>query len=255
MAVILPLIKRLIVDGKHFDPANPSIVICSQQLENIFNMKALDVRQIIPALKKFLIPLADESDNFEPGTESCESGDEIAATECLPTTSRPVQIDPNQTYVMSSELGCLLQPSHPGQLVSFKEASGLLSKYIIQRKDHLFDARNILVALIENDPLGKIFGVKAFHRSQAAALIQKHLHPVKIEVIIEDQIVPEVKRVDSREDLNEQLTGRKTIAELCSPRPEWSNSEDVAITSLKRCSADMDESELPVKKRLMRHAF
>ena len=41
-----------------------------------------------------------------------------------------------------------------------------LSKYILSRKDHIFDPRNIKLALVENDPIGDAFGVKAFHRCQ-----------------------------------------------------------------------------------------
>ncbi len=33
-------------------------------------------------------------------------------------------------------------------------------------KDRFFDLRNIRIALVENDPLGEAFGVKAFARSQ-----------------------------------------------------------------------------------------
>ena len=41
-----------------------------------------------------------------------------------------------------------------------------LSTYILTYKEKLFDERNIKVALCAEDPLGKAFGVKAFHRTQ-----------------------------------------------------------------------------------------
>jgi hypothetical protein len=44
--------------------------------------------------------------------------------------------------------------------------ANILSKYIMANKDKFFDLRNIRIALVENDPLGEAFGVKAFARSQ-----------------------------------------------------------------------------------------
>ena len=41
-----------------------------------------------------------------------------------------------------------------------------MSKYIMMKKEKFFDLRNIRVALVEEDPLGEAFGVKAFARSQ-----------------------------------------------------------------------------------------
>ena len=49
---------------------------------------------------------------------------------------------------------------------SYSEVTLLLSKYIISRKDDIFDPRNNLLALVANDPIGDAFGVKAFHRCQ-----------------------------------------------------------------------------------------
>ena len=51
-------------------------------------------------------------------------------------------------------------------IFSYEEVTLLLSKYILSRKDDIFDPRNIKLALVANDPIGDAFGVKAFHRCQ-----------------------------------------------------------------------------------------
>jgi hypothetical protein len=44
--IILPLIKVDILKEKLQDPTNASIIMCNQELENIFGMKALHVKQV-----------------------------------------------------------------------------------------------------------------------------------------------------------------------------------------------------------------
>ena len=61
--------------------------------------------------------------------------------------------------------------------ISF-QITRLLSAYILSKKHLIFDKRNIKLALVENDPLGKAFGVTAFHRCQVTALLRTQLIPV-----------------------------------------------------------------------------
>ena len=49
---------------------------------------------------------------------------------------------------------------------SVTEVLKLLSKYIISKRTTIVDPRNLKLALVENDPLGKAFKVTAFHRCQ-----------------------------------------------------------------------------------------
>ena len=53
----------------------------------------------------------------------------------------------------------------------------LISKYILARKDEIFDARNIKVTLVETDPIGAALGVKSFHRCQIYTLVRSQLIP------------------------------------------------------------------------------
>ena len=61
---------------------------------------------------------------------------------------------------------------------TLSEITFLFTQYILSRRNLIFDHRNKLVALVENDPLGRAFGVKAFHRDQALRLIHTQITPV-----------------------------------------------------------------------------
>lgn len=69
--------------------------------------------------------------------------------------------------VYSWQVVQLVPGTDPKQTIfSYEEVTLLLSKYILSRKDDIFDPRNIKLALVANDPIGDAFGVKAFHRCQ-----------------------------------------------------------------------------------------
>jgi len=80
------------------------------------------------------------------------------------------------------------------QSVTQKEAADLVSKYILDRKYKLFDPRNILVAIVEQDPLGHAFNVRAFHRNQVLCFIKKHLTPINNNTPEEDEQQPQKKK-------------------------------------------------------------
>ena len=63
-------------------------------------------------------------------------------------------------------------------IFTYEEVTLILSKYILSKKETLFDQRNIKLAIIKGDPLGEAFGVDAFHRCQVNALLRTQLLPV-----------------------------------------------------------------------------
>ena len=56
-------------------------------------------------------------------------------------------------------------------IFTYEEVTLILSKYILSKKETLFDQRNIKLAIVKGDPLGEAFGVDAFHRCQVNALL------------------------------------------------------------------------------------
>ena len=160
LIVILKIIKKLLLEGKHFDERNPSVILChrSQLLENIFGMKALHVSQVQAALAKSLLPLKIFPKTIYP---------------------KPIIKNPDTKYRLSYQLNQLLVSAaliqSSDELFTWSEVVNLLIGYILSKKTTLLDVRNITVALITGDPLEKVFRVAAFHRSQIYTLIRKQL--------------------------------------------------------------------------------
>ena len=178
-AVVLHHVKEAILDGKHFDERNSSIILCqrSQELENIFGMKALHVCQVQDALVKSMVAL-DSSENSSDSDQELKSD----ASEAKSTKSTASETNPDTKYRLSDKLKQLFVSAALGttqELFTLNEALGFFSTYIISRKNHIFDSRNIFVALVGEDPLGDTFNVTAFHRSQAAVLLKNHLIPAQ----------------------------------------------------------------------------
>jgi hypothetical protein len=69
------------------------------------------------------------------------------------------------------------QPNMPksGTIFTVQQISKYFFQYILWKRDALFDSRDNKVCICENDPLGGVFGVKAFHRSQAIYLLRQQL--------------------------------------------------------------------------------
>ena len=73
----------------------------------------------------------------------------------------------------------LLHVLNPGNLdtrhFTFYDTFALLSKYLISKRNQIFDRRNILVAIIKDDPLRSVFNVNAFSRSQVTQILKKKM--------------------------------------------------------------------------------
>ena len=61
---------------------------------------------------------------------------------------------------------------------TFDEVISLLFKYLLRRRGTLFDSRNIKVARVHLDPLGRALGgIVRFHRCQAENLLKAQMSP------------------------------------------------------------------------------
>jgi len=90
-----------------------------------------------------------------------------------------IAVDTNGSYRVRRPFRKVLR-NLPGvekdkSVFSYKELVGHLSQYILVNKDRLFDSRNSMVVLCQDDLLGKAFGLRAFHRSQVTSLLRKQL--------------------------------------------------------------------------------
>ena len=207
LAEVLTILKNKIRQEGMFDENNPSIILCSRQLEYALNMRALHVTEVRNLVLLQLdelpdqislrqIPVHSESSGLSslyrpqqtPPSHINSIGNSASPTTSGPSLMRDVNQDnsfytnkdrrftlkPNFLKVIQS----VLNPDKKDQtLFSYEELTLLLSKYILSNKNKFFDQRNIKLAMVHDDPLGTAFGVQAFHRCQVNNLLKSQLIP------------------------------------------------------------------------------
>ena len=191
LAEILTILKDAISKEKMFDERNPSVIICSNKLEAALNQKALHVTEVRNLVINQLERLEDQylQDSQRSSQRSTFSQPRGNLQTAPPTSVHTASITSNTQTNKGSKFQ--LKPPflevvrtvagvNPKQTVfNYQEITSILSKYILSRKNTLFDTRNIKLALVENDPLGRAFNVAAFHRCQVHSLLQTQLIPVQ----------------------------------------------------------------------------
>eukprot|EP00088_Acartia_fossae_P052022 TRINITY_DN5858_c0_g1_i4.p1 TRINITY_DN5858_c0_g1~~TRINITY_DN5858_c0_g1_i4.p1 ORF type:complete len:345 (-),score=88.83 TRINITY_DN5858_c0_g1_i4:399-1433(-) len=118
---------------------------------------------------------ADVADNH---AENAQNADNIAENAGNIAPNADNNTENNQEtkyYVVSPLLRILLKLPMDPTPMTFQGVTSPLSKYILARQDRLFDKRNHMVAILKDDPLGKILGVKAVHRDQLGYFVKKQL--------------------------------------------------------------------------------
>ena len=190
LAEILTVLKDVISSEKMFDERNPSVIICSKPLEAALNQRALHVTEVRDLVINQLERLADQSlrDN-QPFQRINSSHPRSQFPQTAPLTTvqtasitTKVHISKYTKYQLKPlflEVVRTVDEVNPKKTVfTYEEITSILSNYILSKKNAIFDKRNIKLALVEKDPLGKAFGVTAFHRCQVTALLRTQLIPV-----------------------------------------------------------------------------
>jgi len=199
LAEILTILKDVIRGEGMFDEANPSVILCSEDLEEALNMRALHVTEIRDVVLSHITKVPDQSlrDKFSQNINICrtninvsrnEHSNQVSAPASIPRIIRTANIstavftDKNAKFTLKPKFLKVVRTVpdiNPMKTVfTYEEVTLLLSKYILSRKDQIFDPRNIKLALVTNDPIGEAFGVKAFHRCQVNNLLRSQLIPV-----------------------------------------------------------------------------
>ena len=190
---ILNILKNIMKTQQLYDPRNPSIVFCSEQLEKIFNCKALHLTD----LRKLVLHQIEEKSRQEVilhwnrlrGKREVKHPKIIVVNGAgiFYSSSNETHLNKTRRFFGSLNLKFGVQPEFSSILksvegtdktqteFSMSEILQLFSKYMISKKDTILDQRNVTVAMVENDPLGKVFKVAGFHRSQARVLIDQQL--------------------------------------------------------------------------------
>ena len=195
LAQLLTILKNIIGDEGLYDPRNTYIILCDTAMEAAFDLPGMHVTEIREFVFRQLELLPEEYQNPVPIQQHNQSVSEILPQETAnePTTSTidsevefiepricsKVYSNKNARFRLKPDFYDLLSvvPSFDKTqtLFAYDEVTELLSKYILSKKDSIFDLRHVKLALVKNDPLGKVFAVDAFHRLQVTSMLRKQL--------------------------------------------------------------------------------
>ena len=160
-----------------YDQSNPPIIICSNEFERALGMKALHITEIRDIVLSQLTRVSDQTCGKSLIQVERTSGFPISnprTNTFLKNKYEKFTVRPNLLKVLQLVPGT----DDRRTVFSYEEVTRLLSKYILSRKDDIFDPRNIKLALVANDPIGTAFGVRAFHRCQINDLLKQQLIPL-----------------------------------------------------------------------------
>ena len=203
---ILTFLKNIIKEEELFDHTNPSIVICSKELERALNCKACHVSEIRDLVMSQITKIPEEAlrKKYAQQINNCKGTQSDTHSHNLnlgvPRDYQPQPQQQPKTRIKTANISTtiwtdrhakftltpeLLKVFHlvPGAdplqtIFSYEEVTLLLSRYILLRKRRIFDSRNIKLALVADDPLGNALKVRSFHRSQVNYLLRRQLTPV-----------------------------------------------------------------------------
>ena len=191
---VLVSLRDIILEEGLYDERNPSVILCSPELEAALNMKALHITEVRNVVLKHLflinpnLALVDVSqitsqDHFKIVTSNPESVT-LAAQKLAGISSKSIikATEPSSTFTCKPEFLRVMQTlpnvNKDQRVFSYEEIVMNLSSYIMNKKHQFFDTRNVKLAMVKDDILGKAFGVDAFHRCQVHNLLRGQLTPI-----------------------------------------------------------------------------
>ena len=163
---ILLIIYSVMQHDSLFDENNQVIIMCDHELEVALNMKALHVCE----LRSLVLSQLVGGGSFQPMKMSSSTYDKFAG---FYKSRHRYFLRPSLLAVVQSVEGF----EHKW-VFTFGEVVSTLCQYICSKSEKLLDSRNVLVVLVENDPLGTAFKVRAFHCTQLGQLVRPLLYPL-----------------------------------------------------------------------------
>ena len=167
LSEILHKINDFIKRHELLDKNNQSIILCDTELEEALNMKALHSLELLSAV----IEHVSQDDNLDSNVTNVFNSSYRISTSMQDIRGQNITqaqtiITPQdeQQYVIQDKLKNLMGLNqHTYSMTDLIQALA----YHIQNSPTVYvDARNPKIAFIEDDPLGEIFNMKAFHTSQ-----------------------------------------------------------------------------------------
>jgi len=173
-----------------FDPLNPAIILCDSNLEVALDVKVLHVKEIKAYVLRQLIRIVPFQPSLKNPCYTIETRSERNQryyNELENKSNQMVQKNKKNQQVFNKAKSYRLKPllkralkqmpsfPHHQRTFEYYDICIYLAKYIIYNKHDFIDPRNIFICMVHNDPLGKAFNVKAFHRCQLTRLLQSNI--------------------------------------------------------------------------------
>lgn len=187
---LLTTLKKIICDENLFDPNNPSVILCSTDLEDVLQTAALHIRDLRRIVLKQLEPKPklivtysfkslqkrqlhpNSNINFKFSFQTHKSAKHCTIKKPWRTYVRNPH--KNEKFIIKPDFYKILsslpdlEPNQ--QKFLFQQVLDLFCKYVEQR--HLLTNG---IIFLSHDPLGLVFNVKAIHVSQIKLFVLKHL--------------------------------------------------------------------------------
>ena len=182
---ILAIIENVIKEEQMYDYRNPSVILCSTELEQALNQKALHVAEVRNVIldqieEENSLTISDlsnmisESRGNSPLENPRHTRTMCVATNIITHEEAKFKLKPLFLAVIQSIDGMDQRKT----IFQYKEIVQLLLRYIMSKKDIFFDYRNTKVAMVKGDPLGDALGISAFHQCQFNTLLRSQLIPI-----------------------------------------------------------------------------
>lgn len=178
-------IEQIIRRKNLFDPRNPEVVVCNQELEEVFDVKSFTRGELKTLIEKHFL----SSDSIHLSSSRLCNEELKSIIECrhFPSVSRVTpsiaNFDIEGTYLVNPAFMQALKET--GKVATgltvlpYRFVCNLLADYIMMKKCELIDLRNIRVINAKGDQLSKAFNMDYFSRSQVTSLIRSQLRPVR----------------------------------------------------------------------------
>lgn len=162
---------------KMLDTNNKSIIVCTPELEDVLNMSGLHTLELLSAVTEH-VKKATFLSNYEDficiqqgiqkdifTTTNQEENYESRTTQ----QQKLYHVDDNLYKIISKD------PIRP---VKTEDLLELMASYIHDSTTVEIDSRNMKIAYIGDDPLGKILQMKVFHSSQIQYILSHFITPI-----------------------------------------------------------------------------
>ena len=193
---LLLTLKKIIREGRMYDEKNPSVILAPTDLEAALGVRACHVTEIRDLVLEQLTALPQPSysnkemeekhEEIKRSSDTLKKKEEAATLVTNRITAERIgsvraMISGTALFKLKPAFQRVIQEvqENKKEIFTYDEVAALLSTYILEKKEKLFDKRNIKIVHVEDDVLGRALGISAFHRSQLHNLLVSQLIPIQ----------------------------------------------------------------------------